>query len=372
MAFERLASLAAFALLLIGCAQGGSLPAPQYGQTGEPYPPGTPNGQWVPPGPSQPYAPYPPNAPPVAPAPSLQLPPFPQGLPNLPLPPGMLPNMPPPPNAPNAPMTPNAPMAPVVADGQRVVVTPVFYVPSDVTLDPQTEARAAGLMATHLQIAQQRYQKLLGSDTFAYAMEQPLTYRSRLSMRELDESRPDTAHQMTSELLAWRHEDRNTSRHVFIALLVRAPGRPCGHGSHCLGGGRTFNGAPGSGGGFVQMEFNNLLDGVHFQSTLIHEIGHGMGLSHADCHGESMGTGRSIMSYNHAHWSNGFQESADPGILTDEDIVTLAKNTAAFPRLAADPSVGARLQRPLYRASGECWLGPMSPAIGPTPNFRGF
>jgi hypothetical protein len=240
--------------------------------------------------------------------------------------------------------------------------------PRDVAaLDPAIEASATGLMAAHLALAQARYRTMLnGIDTFAYAIERPITYRSRLTTQELEASVPDSAHAMARDLLAWRNDDRNTSRRVFVALVIRNPDRPCGqNGVKCFGGGRTFNGPPGSGGGFVQMEFNNLLDGKHFQSTLIHEIGHAFGLAHANQHGQDMKAGASIMGYNRAHWSLGLTESDDPGILTDEDVVTLAANRQAFPNLAAHPWPQQILQKPLVRANGEAYLHPMQDVIGP-------
>ena len=257
------------------------------------------------------------------------------------------------------------PVATPPPDGDRLVVTPVFYVPSDVLLDPQTETRMTELITAHLALARARYSKILVVDTFEYAIEQPVTYHSPLTTAQLEASQPDTAHQMTRELLAWRHEDRHTSRHVFVTLLVRSPDRPCGRAHiRCMGGARTFNGAPGTGGGFVQMEANNLLDGKHFQSTLIHELGHAFGLSHVDCRGESMTASGSIMSYNPSHHSEGLQESYDPGGLTPEELLTLSRNRLAFPRLGLHPSMREIAAQRLNKANGECYLGPMDGSIG--------
>lgn len=257
---------------------------------------------------------------------------------------------------------------------QLLVVTPVFYLPSDVALDPQQELNMTGLISSHLALARDRYLKILQVDTFRWSVEQPVTYRSRLTSDELEASRPDTAHTMTREILAWRGENRVSSRHVFVALIVRPPGRPCGGASHlrCMGGGRTFNGAPGTGGGFIQLEANNLLDGRRFQSSLIHELGHAFGLSHADCHGQSMHEGASIMSYNKAHWSAGLVESTDPGTFTAEDLVTLARNRLAFPRLAQAPQIQDLARQPLIRANGECYLGPMDASIGSSPPANAY
>ena len=108
---------------------------------------------------------------------------------------------------------------------------------------------------------------------------------------------------------------------------------------------------------------------VVFVSIVVHELGHAFGLPHANCHGESMAEGRSIMSYNRRHWSHGLTESGE-GVLTAEDQVTLARNPLAFPRLAADTALRYRMGGPLVGVSGECDLGPMGPSIGPLESFR--
>jgi len=52
-----------------------------------------------------------------------------------------------------------------------------------------------------------------------------------------------------------------------------------------------------------------------------------------DAYGYSMASNNSIMSYNPAHWTKFFEESATPGIFIPEDIRALAFNKLAFPSL---------------------------------------
>ena len=78
-----------------------------------------------------------------------------------------------------------------------------------------------------------------------------------------------------------------------------------------------------------------------------------------------MKTNPSIMSYNPAHHTNGFDPSPTPGTLIPEDLRGLAKNQRVFPGLRFDPRrdvpAGYHLH-PLVK------LGPMElPEAGPPP-----
>ena len=48
----------------------------------------------------------------------------------------------------------------------------------------------------------------------------------------------------------------------------------------------------------------------NFQSTLRHELGHGFGLPHVDVYGKDMKSTPSMMAYNTAYWTRGFDEPA--------------------------------------------------------------
>lgn len=247
------------------------------------------------------------------------------------------------------------PPVPNCADPNRLRVRPLLYLPSDGALD--SEDASLELLDRHLAAAQGFYRSLLVTDTFCVSPAE--VHRSTRATAEYQQA--DSAHLMTSSLLAADGEDRNRSRSVFVAVFVRAASLPCGAGTACLGGGRTFNGYPGSGGGIVQLEHTSLTaDAPYpFQSTIAHELGHGFGLVHADCFGEDMASSASIMSYDPSHHSAGLEPSATPGDLLPEERFLLASNALAFPAFQFDAG------RTLVGVDGTCELGAMDGSIGP-------
>jgi hypothetical protein len=172
---------------------------------------------------------------------------------------------------------------------------------------------------------------------------------------------------MAASLLESAGEDRNGSRDVFVVVFARPAAAPCGGARACLGGGRTFNGYPGTGGGIVQLEVGSLIGDAPypFQSTLVHELGHAFGLVHSDCYGEDLATGRSIMSYNPAHWSSGLDPSATPGELLPEEYLLLDGNALAFPAFAWDAALHNPTGRALVGVDGTCELPAMDASLGP-------
>ena len=106
------------------------------------------------------------------------------------------------------------------------------------------------------------------------------------------------AHLVVRELFAWLGDDRYSSRSLYLQIYARPSAYPIKE--NYYGGGRTFNGPPNTGGGVIQLELSWLMTEQNFPflSTLIHELGHGFGLTHADCHGYDMDTNGSMMSSN--------------------------------------------------------------------------
>ena len=236
-----------------------------------------------------------------------------------------------------------------------VRVRPVFFVPADA--EPPAP-RLETLFAAHLALAQDHFRTMLGA-TFVLAEGGiPVVVRGASGAAAYESAPPDSpedrAHRITRELLEWSGHDRYSSPDLFVVLYLSA-GRPI------AGGGRTFNGAPGLGGGYVELDHRSLATDrpYPFQSTLVHEIGHALGLTHVDCHGRDMQRDGSIMSYDRTHHSSRLQRSATPGGLAASEHALLALAPGALPGIGP-PERAVDAER-----VARCVFPPMHASIGP-------
>ncbi|MGC9964770.1 MAG: hypothetical protein ABSE08_05140 [Syntrophobacteraceae bacterium] len=257
---------------------------------------------------------------------------------------------------------------------QRLVVLPVFFIPTDASISERELRSAADVLQSHLQLAQNKYKALLETDTFpisdrkynfCHAAHTSAFYDLHGRKKALnagDQVKPedmDASHLIVKEILDWNHDNRMDSRTVYLTLFVRPNNQAPG--SHSFGGGRTFNGPPNMGGGYVEMEMYSLLydKPYPFQSTVVHELGHGFGLLHVNCFGYDMSTNGSIMSYNLKHHTKGLQPSA--GTFNAEDYFILSQNKLAFPNFSFVESK----HNPQHKSLKNVYMGIMHGYIGP-------
>ncbi|HMQ14895.1 MAG TPA: hypothetical protein PKC49_02875 [Phycisphaerae bacterium] len=241
---------------------------------------------------------------------------------------------------------------------QRVFVRPVFLVASDA--QPPSEETVNALLR-HLEWAQRRYRELLfDRDTFELSPGGPLVLHGQRTAVEYANAADGGAEAAALELFAHDGVDRFSCPYIYVVLFV-------GTGGHPKGGGRPLNGGVNTGGGIVILAADNLVLDAGFQSTLQHEIGHGLGLVHADENGLDMRTSDSLMSYNPAHHTNGFEPSPTPGMLAPEDLRLLALNRRALPDFHLDPQ---RDFPPGYALSPRIVVLPPMPIPG-QPDYDG-
>lgn len=133
-----------------------------------------------------------------------------------------------------------------------------------------------------------------------------------------------------------------------------------------------MNGMPGTGGAFAHFELSSLLTDkpYPFQSTLVHELGHAFGLTLPNCYGYHLSENASVMSYNPKHHSSGLPASPGRGALNPEEYYAIALNRLAFPGFEFVPAVHNPGNKNMDKAVESCFLGEMSPYIGPITQKR--
>lgn len=256
----------------------------------------------------------------------------------------------------------------------RVKIYPLFFIPSDATVDAKIIESSRAHFQAHLLLSQKRFKALLQTDTFECETTLAEIYRSRHPSAYYftnPTNKPDRAHLVVKELFTWKNEDRLSSKRVYVTLFARPVTKPFGSDPFPpVGGARPFNGPPGTGGGYVEMEWSALSNDspYSFQSTLMHELGHAFGLVHPDSFGYSQTNNLSIMSYNPSHAVAGATTNLRPVILNPEDFFLLSQNRLVFPHFHFDPKLHNPQGRKLERLAH---LYAMDETIGPFPRVAG-
>lgn len=260
-------------------------------------------------------------------------------------------------------------VVPQLPEQSRLQVYPVIFMPSDAKITKVEEIQAKKRLNEHLSLARKHYLRILKTDTFHISKKAALVYRStnvnkHFSMLKIAET-GKSAFLIARELFTWLHDDRYRSNRIYLVIYKRPDNKPYDGKFNMFGGGRTFNGLPNTGGGYVEMEFSSLMSDFPypFQSTLVHELGHAFGLTHVDCLGYHMTESTSIMSYNLAHHSKGFQTSATPGGLNSEEYYVLSLNKRVFPNFRFIPAIHNPEKKELDSVQ-KCFLDPMNAELG--------
>jgi hypothetical protein len=206
---------------------------------------------------------------------------------------------------------------------EHISVMPVVFTPKgEKTPDRELDA----VVLRHLKWTQRRYGELLGT---TYEIENKVRrVRGAKTLEEYRKRDGDAVMDFAAELLKEFGYSRFNCPHIFLIVVVNPKD------DWPLGVGCVFNGGYNTGGGATMMSTDAFVKKPNAQSTLEHELGHTFGLPHVSSYGIEMnGNNPSMMSYNPAHWSRGFEPSLQPATFIPEDIRGLALNDRAIPNL---------------------------------------
>jgi len=252
----------------------------------------------------------------------------------------------------------------------RLEVLPVLFIARDANWITESDIDLYSyLIFKHLELAQKYYKNQLITDTFKIADEPVFVYRGQYDdghylAGHTDETLPGTSQMFAREFLAARHEDRYSTNKIYLVVYVRAKPRD-ENGGVFFGGGRTFNGAPNTGGGSAELELDRMLNITSgFQQAVNHELGHTFGLQHPDAYGYPLRDNQSIMSYDEKIGTTGFDMAK--GHFNPEDFYTLAQNKQAFPDFRYQPA----LHNPTGKRIEFVVFGCMTDYIGQRRGFK--
>ena len=211
----------------------------------------------------------------------------------------------------------------------RVRVLPVFLIH---TGQPSPTVSQRNRLMRHLKWCQTRFREMLsGRCTFGIAKKTPDLVRLR---RPLDYYRKikdgERAPYWLADVLNHYRLSRFRCPYVFCVIIMNPSD------DFPIGGGQPINGGLNRGGGWMGLSSYALDKTSYFQGLLQHEIGHACGLLHPGAYKYDMTTNASIMAYNPAHRTRGFQPAPVPGVLIPEDLRVLAGNDRVFPNLEFD------------------------------------
>lgn len=253
--------------------------------------------------------------------------------------------------------------------GGAVRVLPLVFFSAESSRPDAEVQDALDRLNTHVEIARDYLATLTGGATFEVA-EGATTFQGAMPDAHYaglgPAASPDAAHRITAELFEAFGVDRYSADSIYVVVYARPEGVVWDGVSNYFGGGRPFNGSANAGGAYVALEYDSLMTDAYypFQSTILHELGHGFGLPHVDCYGRDQQTDTSFMSYNPEKASEGFELGPTPGLLPAEERFVLALHDRAIGGLEFDAGALAPEPLDLERLSS-CFFEPMDETIGP-------